>query len=96
MARVISEILLFSCMAAFVTGIVIAAASLLSYNDSRRSAALSVLLGVSWAFVLTPGLTWRGKEPGVPVKNYIVQSAIFAICASARADLTAFRGSHQF
>jgi len=30
MARVISEILLLSCMAAFVTGIVLAAASLLS------------------------------------------------------------------
>jgi hypothetical protein len=30
MARVLDEILLFSCMAAFVTGIVIAAASLLS------------------------------------------------------------------
>jgi hypothetical protein len=30
MAKVISEILLFSCMAAFVTGIVLAAASLLS------------------------------------------------------------------
>jgi hypothetical protein len=30
MARVINEILLFSCMAAFVTGIVLAAASLLS------------------------------------------------------------------
>src|SRR5262249_57435476 len=32
--------------------------------------------------VLTPGLTWRGRlSPGVPVKNYIMQSAIFAICA---------------
>jgi hypothetical protein len=30
MARLINEILLFSCMAAFVTGIVLAAASLLS------------------------------------------------------------------
>jgi hypothetical protein len=30
MVRVINEILLFSCMAAFVTGIVLAAASLLS------------------------------------------------------------------
>src|SRR5437660_2788304 len=40
-----------------------------------------VLLIVSWALVLTPGLTWRGKELGVPVKNYIIQSAIFAICA---------------
>jgi len=30
MARVINEILLFSCIAAFVTGIVLAAANLLS------------------------------------------------------------------
>jgi len=30
MARVINEFLLFSCIAAFVTGIVLAAASLLS------------------------------------------------------------------
>jgi O-antigen ligase len=43
-----------------------------------------VLLVVSWALVLTPGLTWRGRlSPGVPVKNYIMQSAIFAICAFA-------------
>jgi O-antigen ligase len=40
-----------------------------------------VLLVVSWALVLMPGLSWRGKELGVPVKNYIVQSAVFAICA---------------
>jgi O-antigen ligase len=40
-----------------------------------------VLLAVSWALVLTPGLPWRGREPGVPVKNYILQSGIFAICA---------------
>jgi O-antigen ligase len=41
-----------------------------------------VLLVVSWALVLTPGLTWRGKgTPGVPVKDYILQSEIFAICA---------------
>jgi O-antigen ligase len=39
------------------------------------------LLVVSWALVLTPGLSWRGRELGVPVKNYILQSAIFAICA---------------
>jgi O-antigen ligase len=42
-----------------------------------------VLLVISWALVLTPGLTWRGKELGVPVKNYIMQSAVFAICAFA-------------
>jgi O-antigen ligase len=40
-----------------------------------------VLLVVSWSLVLTPGLPWRGKDLGVPVQNYILQSAIFAICA---------------
>jgi O-antigen ligase len=45
-------------------------------------ASAVVLLVVSWALVLTPGLTWRGRlSVGVPVKNYIMQSAIFAICA---------------
>jgi O-antigen ligase len=43
-----------------------------------------VLLAVSWALVLTPGLPWRGSNNiGVPVKNYILQSALFAICAFA-------------
>ena len=42
-----------------------------------------LLFIVSWALVLTPGLSWRGSNNiGVPVKNYILQSAIFAICAS--------------
>jgi O-antigen ligase len=41
-----------------------------------------VLLVVSWALALIPGLTWRGKiSVGVPVKNYILQSGIFALCA---------------
>jgi O-antigen ligase len=42
-----------------------------------------LLLVVSWALVLTPGLTWRGSRGsiGVPVKDYIFQSSIFAICA---------------
>jgi O-antigen ligase len=45
-------------------------------------ASSAVLLVVSWALVLTPGLVWRGKiSPGVPVKDYILQSEIFAICA---------------
>src|SRR5262245_48440846 len=47
-------------------------------------ASCGVLLVVSWVLVLTPGLTWRGRSSiGVPVKNYIMQSAIFAICAFA-------------
>jgi O-antigen ligase len=41
-----------------------------------------VLLALSWVLVLAPDLTWRGRgSPGVPVKDYIVQSEIFAICA---------------
>ena len=47
-----------------------------------------VLLVVSWWLALIPGLTWRGNSPtGVPVKDYILQSGIFALCAlrAARA-----------
>jgi len=41
-----------------------------------------VLLAVSWILVLTPDLPWRGRfNQGVPVKDYIFQSAIFAACA---------------
>ena len=43
---------------------------------------------VSWALVLLPGLTWRGKvaapglppTPGVPVKDYISQAGMFTLC----------------
>jgi O-antigen ligase len=44
-------------------------------------ASSAVLLLVSWSLTLIPGLDWRGKHIGVPVKDYIIQSAIFAICA---------------
>jgi hypothetical protein len=45
-------------------------------------ASSGVLLVVSWALVLTPGLEWRGdRNFGVPVKDYIFQSEIFAVCA---------------
>ncbi len=41
-----------------------------------------VLLVVSWGLALIPGLTWRGNNgTGVPVKDYILQSGIFALCA---------------
>jgi O-antigen ligase len=53
-------------------------------------ASALVLLVLSWALVLTPGLSWRGRnEIGVPVKNYILQSAIFAICAFGLIGLAA-------
>ena len=39
------------------------------------------LLTVSWFLVLWPGLSWRGNGLGVPVKSYIFQSEVFALCA---------------
>jgi len=45
-------------------------------------ASSALLLLTSWVLFLTPGLTWRGaRNPGVPVKDYVFQSSIFAICA---------------
>lgn len=45
-------------------------------------ASSAALLVVSWGLTLIPGLTWRGKNAvGVPVKDYIAQSGIFALCA---------------
>jgi O-antigen ligase len=41
------------------------------------------LLVASWAMAWIPGLPWRGKMSGVPVKDYITQSGIFALCAFA-------------
>src|SRR5215475_44888 len=42
-----------------------------------------VLLIVSWSLWVWPGLPWLAavKSPGVPVKDYISQSAMFTICA---------------
>jgi O-antigen ligase len=45
-------------------------------------ASALVLLIVSWILVLAPGLSWRGKgAPGIPVRDYVMQNTIFAICA---------------
>jgi O-antigen ligase len=41
------------------------------------------LLVLSWGLALFPGLSWRGKMVGVPVKDYITQSGVFALCAFA-------------
>jgi O-antigen ligase len=46
------------------------------------AASLALLL-TSWALAFLPGLTWRGKEVGVPTKDYIFQSADFVLCAFA-------------
>jgi O-antigen ligase len=45
-------------------------------------AALALLV-LSWGLAVIPGLPWRGKMVGVPVKDYISQSGVFALCAFA-------------
>jgi O-antigen ligase len=46
-------------------------------------ASCGVLLVLSLGLALLPGLSWRGKDKmlGVPVKDYILQSELFVICA---------------
>jgi O-antigen ligase len=44
-------------------------------------ASATALLLLSWCLVLLPGLPWRGRSLGVPVKDYLAQSGIFVICA---------------
>jgi len=45
-------------------------------------ASSAMMLLLSWGLFLTPGLTWRGSlSPGVAVKDYVLQSTEFTICA---------------
>lgn len=45
-------------------------------------ASSALLLVLSFALAFLPGLPWRGKiTAGVPFKDYIAQSGIFALCA---------------
>lgn len=46
-------------------------------------ASVLALLLVSWLLVLFPALPWRTGSLGVPVKDYILQSEEFLICAFA-------------
>jgi O-antigen ligase len=53
-------------------------------------ASCAVLLAVSAGLAFIPGLTWRGNtHVGVPVKDYIVQSELFAVCAFGLFGLAA-------
>jgi len=58
-------------------------------------AASVVLLVVSWALALIPGLTWRGKDFGVPTKDYIFQSMNFLICVFALLGFACETGRAQ-
>lgn len=45
--------------------------------------SVTIVLVVSWMLVLFPGVLWHPRLAGVPVKDYIVQSEEFLICAFA-------------
>src|SRR5262249_60415903 len=49
-------------------------------------ASAGVLLALSWLLVLFPQIPWPAKMPGVPVKDYIIQSGVFALCFFALLD----------
>jgi O-antigen ligase len=58
------------------------------------------LLIVSWGLALIPGLSWRGRNPafpGVPVKDYITQAYVFALCAFGlcAAAMHTWHGGHR-
>jgi O-antigen ligase len=50
-------------------------------------ASCTALLALSWLIFLMPSLAWRVRWPGVPVKDYIVQSVEFLLSAFAAAHL---------
>src|SRR5215813_7158246 len=58
-------------------------------------AASVALLLVSWVLALTPGLTWRGKDFGVPAKDYIFQTMNFLICVFALLGFACEAGRAQ-
>jgi O-antigen ligase len=49
-------------------------------------ASAMVLLAYSWLLLVVPGLPSRGYPLGVPIKDYVIQSEIFAICALVLFD----------
>jgi hypothetical protein len=40
----------------------------------------TILLVVSWGLMLLVDLPWRGRDLGIPVKDYIAQSTFFLLC----------------
>jgi O-antigen ligase len=49
-------------------------------------ASAVVLLTYSWLLLVVPDLPSRGYPRGVPIKDYVIQSEIFAICALVLFD----------
>lgn len=55
-------------------------------------ASVTGVLLLSWALVLFPALPWRANDFGVPVKDYILQSEDFLMCAFALMAVAFDRG----
>jgi len=55
-------------------------------------ASVTTLLALSWILVALPQLPWQGKGSGIPVKDYILQSIEFTICAFVLLDLAIRQG----
>jgi hypothetical protein len=53
----------------------------------------TAVLIVSYILILTPGLTWRGHVPGVPVHDDIYQGSAFLVCAFGVLGYAACRGA---
>jgi O-antigen ligase len=58
-------------------------------------ASVLCVLVVSWGLALIPHLPWRGKEIGVPAKDYIFQSMNFLLCAFALLERACAAGRAQ-
>lgn len=55
-------------------------------------ASVTALLAFSFALVLVPEIPWRAPTFGVPVKDYILQSDEFLVCAFVLFDVAIVRG----
>jgi O-antigen ligase len=55
----------------------------------------TLLLVLSWTHKLYPSLWFRERLPGVPVKDYIIQSGEFLLCAFALGHLALSAWWHQ-
>jgi O-antigen ligase len=49
-------------------------------------ASACALLALSWAIFLFPQIPWQAATPGVPVKDYIIQSIEFTLCGFVLLD----------
>jgi O-antigen ligase len=66
----------------------------LQFGRSNRSEVMlyafmtsaGALLAISWLIFLFPQIPWKAEIPGVPVKDYIIQSIEFTLCGFALLD----------